>query len=58
MLKETFNLKPTTYLHDNIEEETNNNDYLIEVQKKLIEKLEKEVKELKEQLDQALKEKA
>jgi len=58
MLRETFTLKPTTYLHDNVEEETNNKDYLIDVQKKLIEKLEKEVKELKEQLEQALKEKA
>ena len=55
MLKETFNLKPTTYLHDNEDEKKDDRDYMIEVQKKLIEKLEKEVKELKEQLENKTK---
>lgn len=47
MLKNTYSLKPTTYQHDNIEDK----NYMIEVQKKLIEKLEKEVKELQKQLE-------
>lgn len=55
MLKETFNLKPTAYLHDNVEEEKSDNEYIIEIQKKLIEKLEKEVKELQEQLENKTK---
>lgn len=39
-----------SYQHDNIEEKKDNKDYIIEIQKKLIEKLEKEVKELQKQL--------
>lgn len=49
ILKENFNLKNANYLHDNVEEKKDDKDYIIEVQKKLIEKLEQEVKELKEQ---------
>lgn len=44
-----------SYLHDNVEEEKSGNEYVIEIQKKLIEKLEKEVKELKEQLENKTK---
>lgn len=39
-----------SYQHDNVEEKKVDKDYIIEVQKKLIEKLEKEVKELQKQL--------
>lgn len=51
MLKNTYILKPTAYLHDNIEEKKDDKDYIIEIQKKLIEKLENEVKELQKQLE-------